>query len=97
MKSKEKVNNIIILNKLPSNMVKEAIIVLRREYNFENIKNKNIKENIVREAEDVILDFIKESEKEKDKKHFLKLKQKYKACKCIICILSFILIISFLL
>lgn len=94
MKSTEKVNNVIVLNKLPSNIIKEAIIVLRREYNFETIKNKNMKENIIREAEDVILDFIKESENEKDRKKILKLQKKYQICKYIIGVLVLSLLMS---
>lgn len=81
MKSKEKQNNIVIINNLPSNMVKEAIIVLRREYNFENTYNKKFKENIVKEAENVIIDFIKDSEREKEKKETIKIKRKYKISK----------------
>ena len=34
MQSKEKQNNILVINKFPSNLVKEAIIVLKKEYHF---------------------------------------------------------------
>ena len=93
MKSKEKFNNIVVLNKLPSNMVKEAIIVLRREYNFENIQNKQMKENIVKEAEDVLLNYIKNNKKEKNKKEIQKIKQKYKIGKLINIFLILVIIV----
>lgn len=97
MQSKEKQNNIVIIDKLPSNMVKEAIIVLRREYNFEAISNKRLKENIIKEAEDVILNFVKESEKEKEKKEIMKIKRRYKVSKIINYLMILCLIILFVL
>lgn len=81
MESKEKLNNIVLLNKLPSNIIKEAIIVLKREYNFENLENKNLKENIIKEAEDVINDFIKEQEKRKNEKEIRRIQRRYKISK----------------
>ena len=77
MQSKEKQNNILVINKFPSNLVKEAIIVLKKEYDFENIYNKKMKENVVKEAEDTILEFIKKSEYEKEKGRLSRLEKKY--------------------
>ncbi len=81
MKSKEKLNNIVILNKLPSNLVKEAIIVLNREYNFENNESDNLKENIIEEAEDVISDFIKQQNKKDGQQEITNIQKRYKRSK----------------
>ena len=78
MISKEKQNSILILDKLPSNIVKEAIIILSKEFDFEYDYNKPIKENVINEAEEVILDFIKKIEYEREKKSVGLLKKKYK-------------------
>ena len=77
MQSKEKQNNILVINKFPSNLVKEAIIVLKKEYDFENVYNKKMKENVVKEAEDTILEFIKNSEYEKETGRLYRLRKKY--------------------
>ena len=93
MVSKEKQNSILILDKLPSNIVKEAIIILSKEFDFEYDYNKAIKENVINEAEEVILDFIKKIEYEREKKSVGLLKKKYKISKLIILFLLFITII----
>lgn len=95
MQSKEKQKSIVVLDKLPSNMIKEAIIVMQKEYDFENICNKKMKENIVKEAEEVILELIKKAEYEKEKKKVEFLIKKYKISKIIN--YSFIIITSVLL
>lgn len=53
MVSKEKQNSVLILDKLPSNIVKEAIIILSKEFDFEYDYNKSIKENVINEGRSV--------------------------------------------
>lgn len=75
--------NMIVLKNLPSNMIEEAIIVLKQNVNEKNLKyvNNNYKDNyyektnknyIVKEAELIVSDYIKNIEKNKLKKFNIK-------------------------
>ncbi|MCI8965002.1 MAG: hypothetical protein HFJ43_01400 [Clostridia bacterium] len=98
MKNKEKLSNIVVINNFPSNMIKEAIIIFKKENNFELLENEKIKNNIIEEAEDTIIDYIKKSENKAEYREYKVLKNKYKVLKyfsIFILILNLISIILF--
>lgn len=69
--------NIIVLKDLPSNLIEEAIVILKENANIKNIKKKketikvttrgkvNSKEYIIKEAESVVASYIANLEKPK--------------------------------
>lgn len=81
MKNKEKLSNIVVINNFPSNMIKEAIVIFKRENNFELLENEKIKNNIIEEAEDTIIDYIKKSKNKTEYREYIVLKNKYKILK----------------
>ena len=98
------IRNIVILKDLPSNIVDEAIVVLK---NNELIKNKQLIENgqnkklknknkdyIVKEAENVIVNYISNIEKQKNKKSLEELENKYKQLKLISMMLAGLIVLS---
>lgn len=97
-----KLKNIIVLKGMASNVVQEAIVILRPNIEFEKCnslyKNKenNLfntkKKSVVSEAEYVISNYIKEIETTNSKRKSKKLENKYKFSK----ILNVILFISFI-
>lgn len=85
--------NMVIIKNLPSNIVEEAIVILKpnkkvRKLEFVDATKKNNKENnlqnnkeyIVKEAEIVLSDCVKVLEKDKQKKNYKSkdIAQKYK-------------------
>jgi len=102
--------NIIVLKNLPSNLVEEAIVILKTnkeakklEY-IEKRKNtnennvKNTKEYMVREAESVISSYISIIEKNKNEKVPSKnIEKRYKKLKIYSIIASIMLIIMLIL
>ena len=82
--------NMIVLKNLPSNLIEEAIVILKQnkkakkyQYIDEKIKSVAAKENedyIVKEAENVINNYIKNLEMKsyKSKNDIKKMKKKYK-------------------
>lgn len=64
--NKEKLNNIVVLKEIPSNLVEEAIIILKSN----NIMNKKKREDYVKlEGIDIIKNYLKdEKNKKKNKK-----------------------------
>ena len=63
--NKEKLNNVIILNSIPSNLIEEAILILKPV----DLQNKKKVEEYARlEGSDFIKDFIKKEEKQKNRK-----------------------------
>lgn len=98
------IKNIVVLKNLPSNIVDEAIVVLKnneliksREVmeNGQNkkVKNKN-KDYIVKEAENVIQSYISNIEKQKNKKSLEELENKYKQLKLIAMLLAGLIVLS---
>jgi len=98
------IRNIVVLKNLPSNIVDEAIVVLK---NNELIKNKQLIENgqnkklknknkdyIVKEAENVIVNYISNIEKQKNKKSLEELENKYKQLKLISMMLAGLIVLS---
>ena len=97
------IKNIVILKDLPSNIVDEAIVVLKnneiikdRQFiekkDSKKVKNKN--DYIVKEAENVIVNFISNIEKQKNTKDLKELEVKYKQLKLISLLLSGIIVLS---
>lgn len=101
-----KLKNIIVLKGMASNVVQEAIVILKPNIEFERCnsiyKNKENtifntkKKSVVSEAEYVINNYIKEIETTSSKKKVKKLEQKYKASKILNVILFVSFIISFI-
>ena len=97
-----KLKNIIVLKGMASNVVQEAIVILRPNIEFEKCnslyKNKennlfnNKKKSVVSEAEYVINNYIKEIETTNSKRKSQRLEKRYKFSK----ILNVILFISFI-
>jgi len=98
------IRNIVILKDLPSNIVDEAIVVLKnneliknREL-VENRKNKKVKSKnkdyIVKEAENVIVNYISNIEKQKSKQSLKELENKYKQLKVISMLLAGLIVLS---
>ena len=102
--------NIIVLKNLPSNIVDEAIVVLKPNLKMKQIEhadktvkkpkeeNFSSKDYIVKEAESVISSCISSLDKQKDKniKNINKVNQKYNRLKIITIILSVILMFNFI-
>lgn len=92
---KNKTNNIIFLKNVESNIIEEAIVILRKNIKLENFENtednKNI--NILKEAESIINQRIDNNQMKFDKYRINKLEIKIKRLK----IINIVLIISLLL
>lgn len=86
--------NIVVLKDLPSNLVEEAIVILKANVNVKNIDKKkenvkvvakgkiNSKDYIIKEAESVIASYISSVEKPKQLEQTNKnLKKKYERVK----------------
>lgn len=84
----KQLKNMIVLKNLPSNMIEEAIVVLKKNKKIEitqQVEKKeavqcrmNSNEYIVKEAELVISSYISEIEKNKKAKKVKNIEQKYK-------------------
>ena len=98
---KNKLNNVIVLKNMSSNIVEEAIVVLKANVNFKNndIKKNKKEENshftILKEAEYVIDECISRMQIKNRELEDFKIKKKYKNLKRITIgaiILNFILL-----
>lgn len=103
----DKMKNMIVLKNLPSNIVDEAIIILKDNKKIKTLKKvekqektedtKQIKEDyIVKEAEMVVNNFLTKIESQKEQKNYFvtQVELKNKRLKIIIAILSIITIIT---
>lgn len=83
--------NIVVLKDLPSNIIEEAIVILKENVNIKNIdkKKENVKvtaggkkkskDYIIKEAESIVASYISNLEKPKELEIFnKKIKKKYK-------------------
>ena len=99
--------NIVVLKNLPSNMIEEAIVILKskksaREFQYidkdtKTIKQKDSKDKkdfIIKEAESVISNYIDSSEKNNKKKENSTIKKKYKRLKIYSVLISVAFIIA---
>ena len=106
MDSKQ-LKNIIVLKNLPSNLIDEAIIILKNNKKIKILKGiesknnkKELEENkqeyIIKEAEMVISNYLSKIEKEKQIKSYSikKIEEKCKKFKVISIILSIIILIE---
>jgi len=99
-----KLKNIIVLKGMASNVVQEAIVILKPNIDFEkansyykskdNISKKIKKKSVVSEAEYVINNYIKEIENTNIKRKNKKIENGYKISKIFNVILFISLIIS---
>ena len=94
----EKIDNIIFLKNIESNIMQEAFIVLKENFKLDSLptKEKIIKteSNIIKEAEMIINEHAHLSKMEYEKIKIKKIKNKYKFLKIINIILVFLLIFS---
>lgn len=94
--------NIIVLKDLPSNIIDEAIVILKdnkikKKDNSDELSVPYINSNIVEEAKSVIAEYIDRIEQPKrDKQKERKLLIKYKKLQIFSILLSAMMIISFL-
>ena len=101
-----KMKNIIVLKGMASNVVDEAIVVLKpnvkikqSEYNTKgkrNLEDKNKKMIVLKEAENTINSYVKKIQRESKIIENNKLKFKYKFLQISNCILIFSIIIAVL-
>jgi len=103
--------NIIVLKNLPSNIVEEAIVVLKSSKRVKKIEyidkktekpyieNEKSDDYILKEAESVVSNFISNMEKSKDENSqtIKNVMKKYKTLKIVTILLSSIMIINILL
>ncbi len=102
--------NMVVIKDLPSNIVDEAIIILKNNKKIKSLNTiekqgtekheKEINENyVVKEAEMVISNFISQIEKEKHFKSFSikQLEFRYKKMKAVTIVLSIIVVINIIL
>lgn len=106
---KNDLKNIVVLKNLPSNIVDEAIVILKPNQKIKKIevvdKNRNIsikksKNNmhVINEAEMLVNDYICKLEKQKEKEvTTIVLNEKYKRLKKYTIVLSIVLIMSIIL
>lgn len=105
----ENMKNMVVLRNLPSNIVEEAIVILKPNVKLKNLdlienktKNKktenkqNSKKYIINEAEMIVNNYISEIEKEKKNVYKInkKIENKYKRVRGIAMILGFLFLAS---
>ena len=109
--NKENMKNMVVLRDLPSNIVEEAIVILKpnvkvKSLNIAEKQNKNSKKNneqnskkyIVNEAQMVISNYLSNIEKQKKKTYNTnkKIEIKYKRIKLVCTCLVIALVVSLL-
>ncbi len=90
--NKSNMKNMIVLKNLPSNLIEEAIVILKENQRIKKLnlvpQEKNIEDSIdednyiIKEAEFVISNYIRESEKVKENKEEI-INKKYKKLRII--------------
>lgn len=105
----DKLKNIVVLRDLPSNLIDEALLILKPNHKIKSVEhiqkrndkpaNNNSQDYIIKEAEMVISSFLSRNDISNNKK-VKKLEQKYKRLKITSAVLSLIIfagiIINFL-
>lgn len=97
--------NIVVLNNLPSNLIEEAIIVLKSSKYVKKLelidmnssitykKNKDKRDYVIKEAENIVSNYIAKIEKNQNVKiRDINIEKKYKRIKIYSIIISFLLI-----
>lgn len=82
----EGLKNIVVLKNLPSNIIEEAFVVVKQNLKIDNINkestNSEKEENyIIKEAQMVISDYLKNVENINEEQKIKKLEDKYKKLK----------------
>lgn len=105
----ENMKNMVVLRDLPSNIVEEAIVILKPNVKLRNLdlienktKNKkmenkqNTKKYIINEAEMIVNNYISEIEKEKKNVYKInkKIENKYKRVRGLAMLLGFLFLVS---
>ena len=103
--SNSNLKNIVVLNNLPSNIIDEAIIVLKTRKDAKKLElidknssityknNREKKDYVIKEAENIVSDYITKIEKKQNiKKRDINIETKYKKIKIYSIIISFLLI-----
>ena len=92
---KNKTNNIVFLKNIESNIIEEAIVILRKNIKLENIENSDMNKNIdiLKEAELIINQRISSENYKFEKYKFNKLENKFKKIKIINIILTIALVL----
>lgn len=101
----KQLKNMIILKNLPSNIIEEAIVVLKQNKKIEitqHLEQKkepiqckiNPSEYILKEAEFVISNYISDIEKNKKAKRVKNIEQKYKKAKAFSIILLILIVLQ---
>lgn len=95
---KNKLNNVIVLKEIPSNIVEEAIVVLKPSVNLELYENANTvlqkqqtdnKNNaILKEAENVIDNYVRQLQTKSEQIENFKTKKRYNFFKKVTIILA---------
>ena len=99
--------NMVVLKNLPSNMIEEAIIILKANKKVKNIEyskknetnNKQAKQNdgyIIKEAEMVISNYLNQIEQKKKQTTDSKFEKKYNRLKYVSFALAFIALVEFI-
>lgn len=95
--------NIIILKDLPSNIIDEAIVILKSSINIKkkvkimNNQDENINDCIISEAQEIITNYIEQAEKKKiEKRNEKKINFKYKRLQILTILLGILFIVSLL-
>ena len=102
---KNNLKNIIVLKNLPSNIVDEAIVILKPNKKIEIVGNKNkyienktnTNIHVINEAEMLVSNYISKLENKNTKSNNGKLKNKYQRLKKYSMLISFILVLSIIL
>lgn len=105
---KNGMKNIVVLKNLPSNIVEEAIVILKTNKYAKKIeyidkvnsqsgeKQKNKKDYIIREAESVLANYIDKMENKDRQKRKINDDKKYKKLKIYSIVISILLLITIL-
>lgn len=103
---KNKLNNVIVLKDISSNIVEEAIVVLKPHVNFRlseeknnklpNVQTENKNKTILKEAEYIIQNYISQIDTKNKQKEKNKIEKKYKSLKRVVITLSIINILLLL-
>lgn len=94
----EGLKNIIVLKNLPSNIIDEAIVVVKPSVKIEGDFSGHSKFNnhnyVVKEAEGIIKNYLKNVEEVKEKNRVKTIENKYKKLKKITTVLSIALLVA---
>lgn len=84
----EGLKNIVVLKDLPSNIIEEAFVVVKQNLKIDDINQKdsaNIKQEnyVIKEAQMVINEYLKNLENKSNQKQIEKIEEKYKKLKAL--------------